>query len=90
MTGQKLHVMPIIKTDKKENLDGYGLVSLFSVLGREQVHLVYIARHVQDKRVTRSSQHRFSNGKSGWMNLLPFTTKQQFIRIKQMARSSIP
>ena len=75
MTGQKLHVMPIIKTDKKENLDNYGLANLFSVLGREHVHLEYFSRHVQDKRLTRNSQHIFTNGKSGWMNGLPFTKK---------------
>lgn len=68
MTGQKLRVMPIIKTDKKENLDNYGSANLLSVLGRHHVHLEYISSHVQNKRVTTNSQHRFTNGKSGWMN----------------------
>lgn len=68
MTVQKLHVMPITKTDKKENLDNYGLANFFSVLGREHVLLEYVFRHVQDKRVTRNTQHRFAGGKAGWMN----------------------
>lgn len=67
MTGQKLHVMRIIKTDK-ENLDNYSLANLFSVLGREHVPLEYISKHMQDKRITSKSQHKFTNGKSSWMN----------------------
>lgn len=57
-----------------ETLGKYRLVSLPSVPVKviEQIMLKAISRHIEDKKVTGSSQHGFTLGKSCLTNLITF------------------
>ena len=67
-------VAHILKKGKKDNPGNYRLVSLTSVSGKvmEQLILETISTHVKDKKVTGSSQHGFTKGKSCLPNLITF------------------
>lgn len=58
----------------QQNLPGnYRLVSLLSIPGKvEQFTLGAISKHVEDKRLSRSSQYKFTKGKSCLTNLIAF------------------
>jgi len=62
------------KKDKKEDPGNYRLVSLTSIPGKdmEQLMLEVIIKQVEEKKVVRSSQHRFTKGKSCLNNLIAF------------------
>ena len=69
---RKANVTPIFKKGKKEDPGNYRLVSLTSILGKvmEQLILEVIIKQVEEKKVIRSSQHRFTKGKSCLTNLM--------------------
>jgi len=71
---RKANVTPIFKKGKKEDPGKYGLVSLTSIPGKmmEQLILEVIIKHVEEKKVIRSSQHGFTKGKSCLSNLIAF------------------
>jgi len=62
-TGEK-PVTPFFKKGKKEDPRNYRPVSLTSSLGKmmEQLVLDVISKQVEEKKVIRSSQHRFTKG----------------------------
>ena len=64
---EKANVSPVFKKGKKE-----GPVSLTSISGKamEQLILEAISKHVENKKVVRSTQHRFSKGKSCLTSLI--------------------
>uniref|UniRef100_A0A8B9V0B7 Reverse transcriptase domain-containing protein n=1 Tax=Anas zonorhyncha TaxID=75864 RepID=A0A8B9V0B7_9AVES len=67
-------VTPVFKKGKKEDLGKYRPVSLTSVPGKVLEHLVLdaISKQLEEKKVMRSSQHRFTKGKSCLTNLVAF------------------
>jgi len=71
---KKAGVTPVFKKVKKEDPGNYRLVSLTSIPGKvmEQLILAVISKHVEEKKVIRSSQHGFTKGKSCLTNLIAF------------------
>ena len=59
------NVAPIFKKCKKEDVGNYRPVGLTSTRGKvmEQFILKVISIHVEEKKVIRSSQHGFTEGK---------------------------
>lgn len=68
------NVTPVFKNDKKKYLGKYRPVNLTSVHGTvmEQFVLDAISKKLEEKKVVRSYQHRFSKGKSCSTNLVYF------------------
>jgi len=68
----KANVIPVLKKGKKEDPGNYRLVNLTSILGKvmEQLILEVTIKQVEEKKVTRSSQHGFTKGKSCLTNLI--------------------
>lgn len=68
---QKENVTPICR---KKDLGSYRPVSLILILGKvlEQIILETISKHMEDKKLTGSSQHRFIKEKSCLTNLFAF------------------
>jgi len=62
------------KRGKKEDPGNYRLVSLTSIPGKmmDQLILEVIIKQVEEKKVIRSSQHRFTKWKSCLTNLIVF------------------
>jgi len=73
-TGGKANVTPVFKKGKKQKPGNYRPVSLTSIPGKkvEQLILEVIIKHVEEKTVIRSSQHRLTKGKSYLTNLIAF------------------
>ncbi|PKU37685.1 rna-directed dna polymerase from mobile element jockey- hypothetical protein [Limosa lapponica baueri] len=71
---RKANVIPVFKKDKKEDPGNYRLVSLTSIPGKmmERLILGVISKHLEEKQAIRSSQHRFTKGKSRLTNLIAF------------------
>lgn len=69
----KANVTPIFKKGKKD-LGHYKPVSRISVPGKlvEQILLETNSKHMKDKNIIRSSQHRFVKGKSCLIILIAF------------------
>ena len=68
------NVTPIFKKGKKEDPGSYRPVSLTSIPGKvmEQLVLNSISKQLEDKKVIKSNQHRFTKGKSCLTNLIAF------------------
>ncbi|PKU34099.1 rna-directed dna polymerase from mobile element jockey- hypothetical protein [Limosa lapponica baueri] len=69
---RKANIIPIFKKGKKEDLGNYRLVSLTSVPGKMMERLVLGVISKQEQKALRSSQHRFTKGKSCLTNLVAF------------------
>ncbi|GAB0183496.1 mitochondrial enolase superfamily member 1 [Grus japonensis] len=71
---RKANVTLVFIQGKKEDLGNYRPVSLTSIPGKvmEQLTLGLINKHVEGKKVIRSSQHGFTKGKSCLSNLIAF------------------
>ncbi|CAM5115924.1 unnamed protein product, partial [Natator depressus] len=71
---KKANVVPNFKKGKKEDPRIYWPVSLTSVPGKimKQVLKESILKHLEERKVTRNSQHGFTKGKSCLTNLIAF------------------
>ncbi|GAB0175728.1 mitochondrial enolase superfamily member 1 [Grus japonensis] len=69
---RKASVPLVFKEGKKEYPQNYRPVSLTSIPGKvmEQLILGVINKHVEEKKVIRSAQHGFTNGRSCLTNLI--------------------
>ncbi|GAB0207124.1 mitochondrial enolase superfamily member 1 [Grus japonensis] len=68
--GRKANVTLVFKKGKKEDPGNYRPVSLTSIPGK--LILGVISKHVEEKKVIGSGQHRFNKGKSCLTNLIAF------------------
>ncbi|KAJ7425171.1 rna-directed dna polymerase from mobile element jockey-like [Pitangus sulphuratus] len=70
---RKKNVTPIFKKGKKEDLGDYLLISLTSICGKvmKQIILEVITKHVEEKKVIRSSQYGFTKGNHAQPICLP-------------------
>jgi len=71
---RKANVTPVFRKCKKEDPRIYRPVSLTSIPGKmmEQVILEVIIKQVEEKKVTRCSQHGFTKAKACLTNLIAF------------------
>jgi len=71
---RKACVTPIFKKGEKEDPGNYRPFSLTSIPGKlmEQIILEVVNKQVEEKKFIRSSQHRFTKGKSCLTNLIAF------------------
>ncbi|GAB0190938.1 mitochondrial enolase superfamily member 1 [Grus japonensis] len=71
---KKANVTPVFKKGKKKDPGNYRPVSLISIPGKVMKHFILgvMSKHVEEKKVIRSGQHGFTNGKSSLTNLLAF------------------
>ncbi|TRZ05889.1 hypothetical protein HGM15179_021218 [Zosterops borbonicus] len=71
---RKASATPIFKKDKKKDPGNYCPVSLISIPGKvmEYIILEVITKHVEENKVTGSSQHGFTKGKSCLTNVTAF------------------
>ncbi|PKU40035.1 rna-directed dna polymerase from mobile element jockey- hypothetical protein [Limosa lapponica baueri] len=69
---RKVHVTPVFKKGKKENLRNYKSVSLIANPEKvmEQLILDVISKHVEEKEVIRNGQHGFIKGTTCLTSLL--------------------
>ena len=71
---RKAYVTPIFKKGKKEDPGNCRPVNLTSIPGKMMVRLILkvIIKQVEEKKLIRSSQYRFTKGKSCLTNLIAF------------------
>ncbi|CAM4331600.1 unnamed protein product [Lepidochelys olivacea] len=71
---KKANVVPVFKKGKKEDPGNYRPVSLTSIPAKimEQVLKESILKYLEERRVIRNSQNRFTKGKSCLTNLIAF------------------
>ncbi|CAM5114232.1 unnamed protein product [Eretmochelys imbricata] len=74
---KKANVVPTFKKGKEEDPGNYRPISLTSVLGKimEQILKESILKHLEERKVIKNSQHRFTKGKSCLTNLIVFYDK---------------
>ncbi|KAJ7406543.1 RNA-directed DNA polymerase from mobile element jockey-like protein [Willisornis vidua] len=74
---RKANATCFFKEGKEEDPDNYRLVSLTSIHGKvtEQYIVEAICRHIKDEKITKSSQHGLTEGKSCLTNLINFCDK---------------
>jgi len=66
---KKASITPVFKKGKKEDPGNHRPVSLISILGKMMEQLI---KQVEEQKVSRSSQHGFTKGKSCLTNLIAF------------------
>lgn len=72
---KKKKITPIFRKNKKEDLVSYRLVSFTLIIGKAMEKILEsISKDMKDKKVIRSSQHRFTKRKSCLTNLVAFYT----------------
>ncbi|KAJ7424166.1 RNA-directed DNA polymerase from mobile element jockey-like protein [Pitangus sulphuratus] len=71
---RKGNVTPVFKKGRKKDLGNYQQIGLTFIPGKvmEQIILEVINKHVEEKKVVRSSQHEFNKVKSCLTNLIAF------------------
>lgn len=71
---RKAHVTPAFTKGKEEDTGNHSPVSLTSSPGKVLEHLILavISKHMEENTVMRSSQHRFTKGKSCLTNGIAF------------------
>jgi len=74
---KKANVTPAFKKGKKEDTENYRWVSLTLIPGKVMEHLILetISRHVNNRKILRSSQHGFKKTHSCLTNLISFCDK---------------